>query len=135
MGNWGAHVKVAAVIAAVCMLTGCVPGTAYSDLEREATADDAAPADLPGYAFDNMDAASVRFIDELDGRRVYLAEGTEPRSPVCVLLYRNGTDWMTGCGSDMTTAQTGSLEVMVVSDGMPDRDGWARASPNLLVKD
>ncbi|MGY4857671.1 hypothetical protein [Cryobacterium sp. AP23] len=135
MGNWRAQVKVAAVMVAVCTLTGCVPGTGYSDLEREATADDAPPADLPEYAFDTMDAASVRFIDEVDGRRVYLAEGTEPQTPVCVLIYRDVTEWMSTCGSDMTTSQIGDFELMVVNDDMPNRDGWTRVSPNVIVRD
>lgn len=133
MGNRFAHVKVAAAAAAVLLLAGCSSGTGYADLDREPSAEDAAPADLPDYALESMDASTLRLVEVLNDRRVYLAEGTD--EPVCVLVYNDDTDWMSSCGSNMMTIGSDTFEIMVVDDDMPDRDGWTRAGRNIIVKD
>lgn len=127
------HLMLFAVAAAVLALPGCVSGFGYSDLEREPTAEDALPADLPGYATETMEPDTIRFVDVADDRRIYLAEGTE--SPVCVLAYKDATAWVSSCGSDMMTTSSGSFEVMVVSDNWPDEEGWTRVGENVLVRD
>lgn len=133
MGNRYAHLKVAAVAAAVVLLAGCTSGPDYAGLTSEPSAEDVAPAGLPDYALDTMDASTLRFVDELDGRLVYLAVGKD--RPVCVLIYASDSDWMSSCGTNMMTLGSRGLEVMLVSDDMPDQDGWTRASTNILVKD
>jgi hypothetical protein len=123
----------AAAAAAALLLTGCAPSTGFSDLEREPTKEDSPPADLPDYAFDAMEAGTLRFIDVVQERRVYLARGTD--YPVCVLVEAGDADWFTTCGSSMTTTSSGDVEVMLVDDGMPDKDGWTRVGRNVLMKD
>jgi hypothetical protein len=123
----------AAVAVAALILTGCAPSTGFSDLEREPSTEDSPPTELPDYAFDAIEAGSLRFIDVVQGRRVYLARGTE--FPVCVLVEAGDADWFTTCGSSMTTTSSGDVEVMLVDDGMPDKDGWTRVGRNVLIKD
>ncbi|MCU1446091.1 hypothetical protein [Cryobacterium sp.] len=113
-------------------LPGCISGSGYSDLDREPSAEDAPPVDLPDYATQTMEPTTMPFVDEVGGWRLYLAEGAE--SPVCVLAYESETNWVSSCGSSMMTTSSGSYEVMVVSDNMPGEDGWTRAGENLLVK-
>ena len=122
-----------AVAAAVVLLAGCISGTGYSDLEREPTAEDALPADLPGYATADWEPGTARFVGEAEDRRIYLAEGTD--SPVCLLAYRSEKSWVGSCGSSNSTTSSGSFEVMVVSDNWPDEEGWTRVGENVLVRD
>ena len=68
----GFHVRPSAAALAVVLsavaLSGCTgAGGAYSVLEREAEARDEVPADLPGYAWDDVDQATARFVGEGDG--------------------------------------------------------------------
>jgi hypothetical protein len=124
---------LAAVAATTLLLTGCISGTGYSDLEREPSAEDALPADLPDYATEDMEPGTIRFVVEADDRRIFLAEGTE--SPVCVLAVESETNWVSSCGSSMMTTTSGSFAVMVVSDGLPAEEGWSRFGENVLVRD
>ena len=133
MVNRYAQLKVTAVAAAVLVLMGCAPGAGYADLDREASAADTAPADLPDYALDEMDTGTLRFVDEFDHMRVFLAKGND--QPLCILIYVNELDWTSSCGSEMMSASTGNLEVMIVNDATPERKGWTRVSDNLDVKD
>jgi hypothetical protein len=123
----------AAATLAALLLAGCAPSTGFFDLEREPSSADAPPEGLPDYAFDGFEAGSLRFVDVIQERRVYLARGTE--FPVCVLVEAGDADWFTTCGSSMTASSSGGVEVMLVDDGMPDKDGWTRVGRNVLIKD
>ena len=127
------HLMLFAVAAAVLVLPGCVSGNGYSDLEREPTAEDALPANLPDYATADWEPGTARFVGEAEDRRIYLAEGTD--SPVCLLAYRSEKSWVGSCGSSNSTTSSGSFEVMVVSDNWPDEEGWTRVGENVLVRD
>ena len=122
-----------AVSATVFTLMGCSPADGFSDLNRTASAEDAIPSGLPDYALDDFDIDSLRFVSAVDDTRLYLARGRE--YPVCLLVYRTASDWLGGCGSNMTTMKSPGFEVMVVQDGMPNRAGWSKASENLRIKD
>ena len=121
------------VSATVFTLMGCSPANGFSDLSRTPSAEDAIPSGLPDYALDDFDPGSLRFVNAVDGTRLYLARGRD--YPVCLLAYRTATDWQGACGSNMTTMKSPSFEVMVVQDGMPNRKGWSKAGENLRIKD
>ena len=126
-------VMLAVVATLTLTLIGCSADSVYSDLNREPTAEDTVPADLPDNALDSYDAASVRFVGVVNEKQLFLGRGKE--QPLCLLIYSGGSDWYSACGSEMMTTAAGDLEVMVVGDEVPDKEGWTKASTNILVKD
>jgi len=120
-----------AVVAAVA-LTGCIQ-TGFSDLDRAATEADVLPEGLPEYAVADFDLDSLRLVGELDGLRLYLAEGKDV--PVCLLAYPNSEEWVSTCGSEMGTIGGPGYEVQVVSDPFPSKDGWTSVGQNIRVRD
>jgi hypothetical protein len=123
----------AAIAVAGLLLAGCAPSTGFSDLEREPLQEDAVPTSLPDYAFDDIEAGTVRFVDVIGDHHLYLTKGTE--LPVCLLAYADDADWFASCGSNMLTISADNFEAMVVDDSMPTKGGWTRAGRNVLIKD
>jgi hypothetical protein len=126
------YLKMAMVAATAFALSGCSTDPGYSDLDREPTAADAIPADLPDHALDGFDPESLRFMAVRDETRLYLARGSE--LPVCLLAYKGATDWAGACGSHLMTMESRDFEVMIVQDKTPNKAGWTKAGENIRVK-
>ncbi|TFC64036.1 hypothetical protein E3O62_01750 [Cryobacterium sp. TMT2-15-1] len=133
MADKWTFVRLLAVSATVFTLMGCSPAEGFSDLRSTPSAEDAVPSSLPDYALDDFDTDSLRFVSAVDETQLYLARGRD--FPVCLLAYRTATDWQGACGPSMTTIASPGFEVMVVQDGMPNREGWSKAGENLRIKD
>lgn len=120
---------------AVVALAGCSTGSGYADLDREATAADVLPTDLPGYATEEFVGASARFVGEHDGVEYFLGRWDEMPG-ACVIAYRSADDWIGGCGSVGGTFTLGSigLDVSVVTDGTPKPDGGTLVGSNIVVR-
>jgi hypothetical protein len=128
-------VKLALMAAALLALVGCSADARYSDLDREPTAADTVPADLPKNALDPYVVNTVRFVGVVDQKQLFLGKAKGKDQALCLLIYSDATDWGNSCGPEMMTSGSGDFQVMIVSDAMPDKDGWTRASNNILVKD
>jgi hypothetical protein len=116
---------VAAATAVIGMLawSGCAAAEGYSDLSREATAEDAWPTSLPGYAADNVEAGSSRLVGHDGSTALYLAASAEPSGGVCLLIYPEDDNWTVGCGANEVTVTGGGGSYAVRGDGAPDGDG------------
>ncbi len=68
-------------------------------LDREAEARDEVPADLPGYAWDDVDQATARFVGEGDGTFLWLARARDDAA-ACLLAYVDADAWVIGCGGN-----------------------------------
>jgi hypothetical protein len=126
-------VQWAALAMTGLFLSGCASSTGFSDLEREPSQEDSLPSSLPDYAFADIEAGTVRFVDVVGDHHVYLAKGKD--LPVCLLIYTDDADWFASCGSSMLTVSGNSVEAIVVDDSMPAKDGWTRIGRNVLIKD
>ncbi|TFD78253.1 hypothetical protein [Cryobacterium fucosi] len=133
MADKWTFVWLVAASVTVLTMTGCSPADGFSDLQRAPRAEDAIPSGLPDYALDGFDTDSVRFVGVVDDTRLYLARGRD--LPVCLLAYRAAAEWQGACGSNMTTMKSAGFEVMIVQDGMPNREGWSKAGENIRIKD
>jgi hypothetical protein len=129
--------RVSGIVVAVAMLgvvAGCASGSGYSDLDREATASDVLPTDLPAYATEDLAEESVRFAGEDDGVEYYLARGSETGG-VCVVVYRSAAEWVTGCGGAGTVGVSGiGVNVVAAPDGSPELDAGTPVGANIVVR-
>lgn len=127
--------RVAVLVAAVGVLAACSSGSGYPDLEREATAVDVLPSDLPGYASDDFIEGSVRFAGEHDGVEYYLAR-TDDFADICVVAYRSADDWVGGCGGPNGGFGIGGagLDVVVAPEGSPELDEGTPVGSNIVVR-
>ena len=122
---------IVVAVAVIGALAACTSGSGYSDLDRAATTDDVFPSDAPGYASDNLDVDSVRYVGRHDGHSFYLAQ-TDPAPGVCVLIYRDADAWMTGCGVNITVEGLGMVAT-VVPDGAVVPEGGTLVGNNVVV--
>ena len=122
------------VLSAVA-LSGCTGvGAAYAVLDREAEARDEVPADLPGYAWDNVDQATARFVGEDEGTSLWLARARDDTS-ACLLAYADEESWVLGCGGGGALFSVGGMTgtFTVVPDGAPAPEGMTRVSENVYT--
>ena len=125
--------RTAAIAVAVLLLAGCV-GERFSDLEGPATADDVLPADLPDYASEEIDADSVRYVGEHEGRTFYLA--LRDPSGICVIVYQSSEQWVSGCGGmGNVSVYDGTVTASVVPDGSPVPENGIRIGNNIVLED
>lgn len=127
----------AAAVAALSAVTlsGCAGGgTAYAVLDREPEARDEVPADLPAYAWDDVDQATARFVGEDEGTSLWLARARDDAS-ACLLAYADQESWVLGCGGDGASFSIGGIAgtFTVVPDGAPAPEGMARVSENVYT--
>ncbi|MDH5132094.1 MULTISPECIES: hypothetical protein [unclassified Microbacterium] len=135
----GFHVRPSAAALAVILsavaLSGCTAaGGAYSVLDREAEARDEVPADLPGYAWDDVDQATARFVGEGDGTSLWLARARDDAA-ACLLAYVDADTWVIGCGGNGAPFSIGGVTgtFTVVPDDAPAPDGMTRVSDNVYT--
>jgi hypothetical protein len=128
------HARVIALAAGLVLaasaLTGCVGGQTFSDLEREPSADDALPAVNINA---NIDEASVRFVGEYEGTRLWLMESDQG---MCLLQYPNSREWTSGCtesAGEFGSAGPGGTFVVIPDDGYPPK-GAVKISENVYAK-
>ncbi|MFP7759860.1 hypothetical protein [Marisediminicola sp. LYQ85] len=125
-------------VSVMAVLAGCVGGTSdFAVLEREPGPGDALP-DLPGYAFDDLDMSSARFVGEHDGTDVWLARSGDSvvGLGVCLIVSPEGGDWHVACGG------TGQLEIdgpggrfEIRPDDSPTPEGATAVSENVFAFD
>ncbi|RUQ07226.1 MULTISPECIES: hypothetical protein [unclassified Microbacterium] len=133
----GIHVRAAAAVVALSTvaLSGCTSvGAAYAVLDREAGARDEVPADLPGYAWDDVDQATARFVGEDEGTSLWLARARDDAS-ACLLAYADEESWVLGCGGGGALFSVGGMTgtFTVVPDGAPAPEGMTRISENVYT--
>lgn len=116
-------------------LTGCMnSGSGWAVLDREAEQGDALPADLPGYADDNLEPMSSRFVGEHDGNKLYLAKGNEANQ-ICLLVYPDtSAEWVIGCGRSPEFGVGGPSGGYVVRpDGAPIPEDYVEMATNVFA--
>lgn len=138
MGNTRAMTLTVLVTAVAVALSGCAgtPGVRWSDLDREPTASDALPDDLPPYAADGLDTETVRFAGEKDGVAVWLARPADERG-VCMLAYGDAETWFSACGGEGGGGASGIGigELLFQPDDLPVQDErMVPLSENVFIK-
>ncbi len=134
----GIHVRAtlaSVAVLSVVALSGCTGvGPTYAVLDREAGARDEVPADLPGYAWDDVDQATARFVGEDEGTSLWLARARDDTS-ACLLAYGDEESWVLGCGGDGAPFSLGGVTgtFTVVPDGAPAPEGMTRVSENVYT--
>ncbi|MFJ6550452.1 hypothetical protein [Microbacterium sp. NPDC091676] len=134
----GIHVRAtlaSVAVLSVVALSGCTGvGATYAVLDREAGARDEVPADLPGYAWDDVDQATARFVGEDEGTSLWLARARDDTS-ACLLAYADEESWVLGCGGDGAPFSLGGVTgtFTVVPDGAPAPEGMTRVSENVYT--
>ena len=125
---------LAATALAVLALTGCTAEAVYTDLDRPATDADVLPPELPSDVGDYVEG-SVRYIDELDGTRFYLARSAETNGP-CVLAFRQPVEYLGGCGGGRGPMHVRGMgmTIVVASDGSPELEDGERLGTNIVVR-
>ncbi|NLP83800.1 hypothetical protein HF576_08075 [Microbacterium sp. CFH 90308] len=129
---------LAAVPVAVAGLTvilgGCAwTGGSYAALDRDRQPSDELP-DVVEEAGSDMDADSARYVGEHDGVEFWLARTDEPES-VCLVVYPNDTDWVTGCGGYGSRLGVGgpSGDYVLLPDGLPAPDDTTKLIDNVYL--
>jgi hypothetical protein len=120
-------------VAAAAILTACSSGSGYPDLDREATATDVLPTDLPESSSADFIEGSVRFAGEHDDVEYYLAR-RDDFANICVVAYRSADDWVGGCGGPNGGFGIGGmgLDVVVAPEGSPELDEGTRVGTNIV---
>jgi hypothetical protein len=118
------------------VLGGCAAfPTSYAVLDRDAEPADTVPDDvIEQDSGDVADLASARFVGDHSGSSLWLLRGVEP-STVCVLAYRDESEWGMGCGGER-----GPIEISgpaghfaAVPEDYPTPDGATRISDNVYA--
>lgn len=113
--------RVSAIAAAVLVLSACAVDATYSDLSRDATADDQWPSAIADDAGDGLDLASSRLVGRDGDIALYLVQSTESSRGICILAYANDDDWTLGCGGDgVEISGVGNSTYVIRSDGRGD---------------
>lgn len=123
----------ATAIIALFVLSGCASGEGYSDLNREATADDERPNSLPEHAAQNIEPNSSRLVGHDGSTALYLVESEDPSGGVCLLIYPEDNHWVVGCGAHELTVGGGSPTYVVRGDGALNENDVA-ISENVSVR-
>lgn len=124
-------------VAVACLgvlLGGCAwSGASYEVLDRDRQASDELP-EVVAAGSDDMDADSARFIGEHDGVEFWLARTDAPES-VCLVVYPNDTDWVTGCGAYGGQLGVGgpSGDYLLMPDGLPAPEDATKLTENVYL--
>ncbi|VXC50605.1 conserved exported hypothetical protein [Arthrobacter sp. 9AX] len=130
-------------IATALSLSACAPTPArISALDREATAEDVLPAQIPAVMGEQH---TTRLLAAKDGIRYFVAQA-DNSAYTCVTGYPDNRPelWFTGCSDQsgpgkeiVRTARNGVASVVLVPDGYDSsalvKDGFEAVHPNILV--
>ncbi|WP_127791847.1 hypothetical protein [Agromyces sp. LHK192] len=128
--------SVVAVVLSVAVLSGCVqPGSGFAALERDRTAGDEVPTDLPDHAFGEADLSSSRLVGSHNDSDLYLLRSNDRRS-VCLLAYPNDTEWVVSCGQGGSGFGLGGPagDFIVRPDHTPAPDGYVAVASNVYTR-
>lgn len=125
-----------ALAAIVVGLSGCSSSSVtFSDLEKTSSSRHPVPAALPAYAFQDVQAKSIRWVGAQDGTELWLGKG-RTGSTVCLLVYPNDEKWTVGCGGttgvNLSTGADGTT-FAVVPDGINAPSGYVAVSDNVFT--
>lgn len=113
------------------LLTGCMSGTSYAVLDREAEAADALPGAVET---ELLEPETARFVGEDDGASLWLVRGVEA-STICLVAYRTDDAWVSGCSGEggglAVRGEVGSWEV--APDGAPAPAGTRKLFDNIFI--
>lgn len=138
MGNTRAMTLTVLAAAVAVALSGCTgtPGARWTVLDRETTASDALPDDLPPHGAEDLDLETVRFAGVRDGVAVWLARAADERG-VCMLAYGAADSWVTACGGEDGGGASGIGigELLFQPDDLPVHDErMVPLSENVFIK-
>jgi hypothetical protein len=124
-------------VATACLavlLAGCASnGASYAALERDVQASDELPESVAAGTTD-IDEDSARYSGEHDGVEFWLARMATPES-VCLVVYPNDTEWVTGCGAYGSQLTVGgpSGDYVLVPDGLPAPENTTKLTENVYL--
>lgn len=131
------------LVGVMASLSACSSQTGIAALEREATPEDALPAEVALSETINLDSA--RFLVSHEQNR-YFAAVASTTTDACIIVvpHHDSSEWFAGCGlmggSDViVTASTtaGSRTASLVRDDADTRalvsEGWNRIHDNVLI--
>lgn len=128
------HRRVVALAAGLALaalgLTGCVSVQHFSDLDREPSADDAMPVAAGAWEAGEIDEASVRFVGEYEGTKLWLMKSERG---LCLLQYPASREWISGCtepAGQFGTSGPGGNFIVIPDDGYPP-EGATKISENV----
>ncbi|WP_404433886.1 hypothetical protein LG299_05100 [Microbacterium lacus] len=116
------------------LLAGCSSsGTNYSALDQQVKPGDELPRAIDNGG-DEIAADTARFVGEHDGVSLWLARAERP-DIVCLIVYANDQDWVTGCGAEGGPIGVGgpSGGYVLSPDGAPTPDGSRQLTDNVDV--
>jgi hypothetical protein len=124
----------ASLLGLAALLAGCSSsGATYSALDRDAESAD----ELPGVVLEgggDIDVDTARFVGEHDGVSLWLALAERPDT-VCLVVYPNDQDWVTGCGAEGGPIGVGGPagDYVLIPDGAPAPEDSSQLTDNVYV--